>query len=202
MKKALAILIVIILALAAGFAGGIYYAKNYSKDKLTQGEVEETVLGISELATLEQDYTENWNYEGDAKKLFGHDVPFTKKSMQIQYSGVAKMGPNLDKNMKIVLNDASDTVTVTIPHSEILSNEVDEESIKIVTIKNGLFNFVTPEDTNYVRKEAKKDKTKRIEDSDLLDKADDYAVEQITSFLNSVYPDVTVKVEVKDSIFD
>ena len=195
MKKALAILIVINIALIAGFAGGVYYA-GLDGNHYETTAIEEKILEISELATLEFDYTDDGDFSGDAKKLFGHDVPFTKKAMKIRYSGTVKMGPNLE-NMKLDLDDDANKLTVTIPHSEILSHEIDEDSIEIVYIKNGVFNSVTPENTNQLRKDTKEKKEKSILKSDSLDQADQKAVEQITTFLNSVYPDLEVEVKVK-----
>ena len=196
MKKAIAFLIVIILALIAGFAGGVYYANNHS-DHYNAKAIEEKIIEISELATFEWSYSDEGEYTGDPKHILGFDIPFTKKAMIIRYSGTVKMGPKLKDNMKVDLDETNSAVTVTIPHSEILSHEVDEDSIEIVYVKNGIFNSVTPENTNELRKEMKKKKEKSIKDSVLLDQADALAVEQITTFLNSVYPDLNVNVEVK-----
>ena len=196
MKKALAILIVIILALIAGFAGGVYYSSNFS-NHYSQKDIEEQVLEIAELATLQCNYTEESDFEGDAKQVFGHDIPFTKKSMKMQYSGIVKMGPVLKDHMKVDLDSSGNTVNITIPHSEILSHEIDENSIKIVYIKNGVFNSVTPADSNQLRKDAKKAKEKSIKKSDYFDQADKNAIDQITTFLKTVYPDLDVTVKVR-----
>ena len=196
MKKALAIFIVIILALGAGFAGGVYYAKNYSNHYNSE-TIEEKVLEASELATLQIDYSDTCEFKGDAKKVFGHDVPFTSKSMKMQYSGVVKMGPKLKDRVSIDLDNTANKVTVTIPHSEILSHEIDEGSIQILSIKNGVFNSVTPENTNALRKDAKAEKEKAIKKSDYYEQADQNAVDQITTFLKSVYPDLDVEVVLK-----
>lgn len=194
MKKFLAILITIIISLVVGFAGGVYYASNHG-DHYTAEDIEEKVVEISELATLQFDYTEEGTYKGDAKKVLGHDIPFTKKSMQIQYSGTVKMGPALQDRMKVDLDQAAKKVTITIPHSEILSHEVNEDSIKIIYVKNGIFNSVTPENTNQLRKDMKAEKEKSIKSGDYLKEADENAVKQITQFLNTVYPDLDATVE-------
>ena len=193
MKKFLAILITIIIALVVGFAGGIYYASNHS-EKVDPKDLEEKIVEISELATLKVDYTEEGTFEGDAKTILGYDIPFTKKAMQIQYSGTVKMGPVLQDRIKIDLDDTAKKATITIPHSEILSHEVDENSIKVVYVKNGIFNSVTPENTNQLRKEMKAEKEKSIKEGDYLKQADENAVTQITQFLNTVYPDLDVDV--------
>lgn len=196
MKKVLAVLIVIALSLVAGFAGGIYYAGNHG-DKYDSETIGEQVLEASELTTLNCEYTDEGKYTGDAKKVLGFNLPFTSKEMIIRYSGNVKMGPDLENEMEVAMNEAGDKVTVSIPHSQILSHEVNEDSLKIIYIKNGVFNSVTPENTNQLRKDMKAKKTKEIKKGDYLEQADDRAVEQITTFLNSAYPDLDVEVEVK-----
>ena len=121
---------------------------------------------------------------------------YAATDMKIQYSGVVKMGPNME-NMKLKLDNAAKKLTVRIPHSEILSHEIDEDSIQIIYIKNGVFNSVTPENTNQLRKDTKAKKEKSIKESGSLEQADQKAVEQITTFLNTVYPDLEVEVKVK-----
>ena len=196
MKKALAILIVIILALIAGFAGGVYYSSNHS-DNYNAEQIEESIQNSSELATLRVDYTDEGKYTGDPKKVFGFNVPFTSKEMRINYSGIIKIGPDLQKRLDIDLNNDASKVNVTIPHSEILSHEIDESSMKFVYIKNGVFNSVTPENANELRKDTKAKKEKSIKDGDYFDQADKYAVEQLTNLLTTAYPDLNVEVKVK-----
>ena len=77
------------------------------------------------------------------------------------------------------------------------ADEIDEDSIQIIYVKNGIFNSVTPENTNDLRKQTKKAKEKSILESDMLDQADENAISQITTLLNSVYPDLDVEVVVK-----
>ena len=196
MKKALAILIVIALAFVGGFAVGVYYTNNHG-DHYSSQTIEEKIIGISELAALEWDYTDEGEYTGDPKQVLGFNIPFTKKSMRIQYSGTVKMGPDLQGNMKVDLDDAANAAKITIPHSKILSHEINEDSIQVIYIKNGIFNSVTPKNANELRKEMKEKKEKSIRQGDLLDLADTKAIEQITTFLNSVYPDLEVEVEVE-----
>ena len=199
MKKLLATLIAVVIALAAGFAGGMYYAKNNTGDHYDPVVIEEKIVEISELASLECDYTDAGKYKGDAKKVLGFNLPFTSKEMMITYSGIVKMGPKLKDNMEVNLDQNAEKVTVVIPHSEILSHEVDEDSVKITYVKNGVFNSVTPQNVNDLRKEMKNKYTKHIEkDTDYLEQADEKAVDQITAFLNSAYPDLDVEVEFQE----
>ncbi len=197
MKKALAIIITVIVALGIGFAGGYQFAQNHA-DKPDSDTIEEKILEISELATFEYDYTDQGKLPKSSKKILGFDIPLTSKEMVIKYSGVIKMGPALKDNMKVALNEGANKVTITIPHSEILSHEIDENSIEVVYVKNGVFNSVTPKDTNKLRKDMKAQKEKSIKKSDFLELADEKAIEQITSFMNTVYPDLETEVVVEE----
>jgi predicted transcriptional regulator YheO len=91
------------------------------------------------------------------------------------------------------------SINVVLPHSEILSHEIDEGSIMLVSVKNGIFNRVTPDNMNEVRKKAKESKEKRILESDFLEQADKKAVNQVETFLKSAYADAEVNVKV-DSV--
>ena len=70
MKKALAILITVIIALVVGFAGGVYYSSNYG-EKYNEKDIEQKIVELSELATLQCEYTDEGSFKGDAKKVLG-----------------------------------------------------------------------------------------------------------------------------------
>lgn len=196
MKKEPGTIIAIIAALVLGFFAGILY-DHFLDNAYDVEELEQRLVEVSELATLECEYTDQGTYTGDAKTILGFKLPFTSKSMQIQYSGKVKAGPVLKDNMEIALDESAGKISVKIPHSQILSHEVDEDSLKIIYVKNGVFNSVTPEDTNTLRKETKKKKEESILKSDFLEQADAKAVEQITTFLKTACPDLEVSVELK-----
>ena len=193
MKKVLIVLILMALSFVGGFVAHYYYDAN-TGDSYDAAVIEKNLTDISELASLQCDYTEQSTFKGEPKTVFGKNIPFTSKAMQIRYNGTVKFGPDMSA-MQVDLNEASKTLTVKIPHSKILSHEIDEESIEIIYIDNGIFNSVTPEDTNNLRKDAKAEKEKSLEKTDFLQQADTKAVEQITKFLQTAYPELTVNVE-------
>lgn len=186
-----------VIALVVGVGLGIVIDRtvlNGSGDEFSAVTIEEKIKEVSELSVLEMDYTAQEDWKGEAKKVFGKEIPLTSKSMQLIFSGIVKAGPNLEEmNIEAGEND----ISVTLPHSDILSHEIDEDSIQIQYVKNGVFNRVTPKNMNEVRKKAKETKEKEIRDSDFLKQADDKSVEQIKSFLETAYPDATVTVSVK-----
>jgi len=91
-----------------------------------------------------------------SKKLFKTDVniPGTKKSVVMTMDGIIKVGVDVE-GIKIKSNEATKTITITIPKAKLLSNELDEESIKIYDETNGMFNKVTLEDSSSLRTQIK-----------------------------------------------
>ena len=186
-----------IIALVVGIGAGIVIDRTVLSGTGVEYSVvtiENQIKDASELSVLEMDYTDQIEWKGEAKKIFGKNIPLTSKSMQLIFSGIVKAGPNLEK-MKVDTDGTN--ITVTIPRSDILSHEIDEESIKLQYVKNGIFNTVTPQNMNEVRKEAKAKKDKEIRDSDFLDRADEAAIEKLADYLKMAYPDAEVNVKVR-----
>lgn len=190
MKQAITIIVVFLLGIGVGI-GVDKFVLSDSGEKYTAVTIEESIKEISDLSVLELDYTEQENWDGGSKKFLGKNVPFTAKSMQLIFSGKVKAGPNLE-NMKVEAE--GNNISVTLPHSEILSHEIDENSIQLLSVKDGVFNRVTPDNNNEVRKQAKEAKEKKILESDFLEQADEKAVAQIEGFLKTAYPDAKVSV--------
>ena len=89
------------------------------------------------------------------------------------------------------------TVTLTIPHSEVLSNEIDEDSWVLKDEKNGLFNPLKPEDDSKLRKLAKENVLEKLDMEGLYQKADANAEEQLQNFLGLACPDSEIVIEFK-----
>lgn len=129
------------------------------------------IQDIGELATVEYLYTDAGKFE-DPAKIFGKDIPFsfTTKSFIAKWDGVIKVGVDIsqvvaeiDKNNKII--------TVHIPDAEILSHEIDNDSIETLDQKDGLFNAVKVEDVRAFDAISKEAMNQRAIENGLLDKA-------------------------------
>lgn len=201
MKNVLAVIIALIVGLAGGFGGGLYYAKQANKDPEPSIDIEilkEEIKEISELATCQDTYKASVPYSTESKKFWKTDIkiPLSSKSMVAEYSATIKLGIKLtDENYDVKADD--ETITVTIPHSEILSHEIDEDSWELKDKKNGLFNPLKPEDDSELRKLAKKQVNEKLDMDALYQKADENAQDQIQKFLELSNPDATVVVEFK-----
>ena len=197
MKNVLAV----IIALVVGFAGGFVVAKQMKDDSKGKYDIEilkEEVIEISELATCQDTYTLSVPYTSESKKLWKTDIniPFSQKSMVVEYKAILKLGLKLtDDNYDVKVN--SDTITITIPHSDILSHEIDEDSWVLKDKKNGLFNPLKPEDDSALRKYAKKNALEKLDMEKLYKEADNTAQKQIKSFFETACPDAEIVVEFK-----
>lgn len=129
------------------------------------------IRDIGELATIEYLYTDAGKFE-DPAKLFGKEVPFsfTTKSFIAKWDGIIKAGVNVDE-IEVEIDEFNKEIIVHIPEAEILSHEIDEESIQTLDEKNGLFNPIKVDDIrefDVINKEAMEQKAI---DKGLLDKA-------------------------------
>lgn len=198
MKQVLAF----IIALVVGFGGGFFVAKSMQNDggkgSYDLEILKEQVKEVSELATLQDTYTLTVPYTSESKKLWKTNIkiPFSEKSMVAQYDATLKLGLKLtDDNYDIKAD--GDTITVTVPHSVILSHEIDEDSWILLDKKNGLFNLLKPEDDSNLRKYAKKNALKELDMDALYQQADENAQEQLQNFLGTACPDAEIVVEFK-----
>ncbi len=195
-------IIVTILVIAA-FIGGAAASDMLDFDFLPLDKatydmeiLKEQITEISEMATLEYRYSGKATYDGGSLQLFGKNVPFTAKSMIVYYEGIVKLGSDLS-GIEIEPGEGKNQIIVTIPHSKILSHEIDEDTWEVLDVKNGLFNKVTLEDNGEFVKKQKKAREKEITQSDLPKQADEKMIGQLTGFLQMAYPDIQVEVKFK-----
>lgn len=199
MKKVIAAIIVGLLV-----GGGAVFAvsNTLSQGMVKEGEVTYTtdviaskLTDIAELSTLEYRYKNaaSISQEENSVKFGGFTIPFTGKRLVVTYTGIIKMGPDMQQS-SVEMN--GNNVTVTIPHSRIISHELDENSFEYLVQESGLFNQLTPEDGGKLRQKQKADIEIAVEEQGLLDEADGRAKDQITAFLEALEPDFNVTVEV------
>jgi hypothetical protein len=115
---------------------------------ITSAFVEQRISEISELATLHHHYRKNANYQ-DAKKLLEYmpDWRINKsiKEFMLIYQGDVKLGYDL-KEVKVLVEPVTKTISVSLPEPKILSHSIDFESIQVLWEKQGWFNDIKFED--------------------------------------------------------
>ena len=201
MRKAKHILTLIVLV-AVFLAGAVvadvlninYFSDGENRVSVDQMKVE--IIEISEMSALQYNYEDDFEYDGGSLKFLGKDVPFTNKSMTVFYKGTVKIGTDMEK-ADISMNDAGNKVTISIPHSTVLSHEIDEDSFQVIDLDNGLFNRVKIDDDTDFRKEQKAAVEKKIHEDGVFEEADTNLESQLTRYFEMTYPNVKVAVVFK-----
>lgn len=141
------------------------------------------IQDIGELATIEYLYTDAGKFE-DPKQLFGKNIPFTTKSFIAKWDGCIKAGVVISQ-VTAELNKDDKEIIVHIPKAEILSHEIDENSIETLDQKDGLFNSVKVEDVREFDAISKEAMEERAIENGILDKAFENAKEIIGKLINN-----------------
>jgi len=138
---------------------------------------------IGELATVEYMYTNAGKYS-DPKQLFGYDIPFTTKSFIAKWDGVIKAGVDVTR-ISVEPDEEEKKLVVYLPQAEILSHEIDSESIETLDESDGLFNPVRVEDVRKFDAVSKDSMEQRAIDKGLLEGALERTQEIISGLLNA-----------------
>ncbi|MBE6995312.1 MAG: DUF4230 domain-containing protein [Ruminococcaceae bacterium] len=145
--------------------------------------IEAEIKGIGELATIEYLYTDAGKFE-DPQKVFGVNIPFTKKSFVAKWDGIIKAGVTIDKII-VEIKDASKEIIIHMPDAEILSHEIDSTSFETLDEKDGLFNPVKVQDVRQFDAVSKEAMERRAIENGILDKALENAKEIIEKLVNN-----------------
>ncbi|MDE5863933.1 MAG: DUF4230 domain-containing protein, partial [Lachnospiraceae bacterium] len=147
--------------------------------------IKSQIQDIGEIATIEYLYTDAGKFE-DPAKMFGKEIPFsfTTKSFIVKWDGVIKAGVKVDE-ITVEVNDSNKEIVVYIPKAEILSHEIDSESIETLDEKNGLFNSIKVEDIREFDAISKEEMEQRAIENGILDKAFENAKEIIYKFVDT-----------------
>lgn len=143
------------------------------------------IQDIGELATVEYLYTDAGKFE-DPAKIFGKDIPFffTTKSFIAKWDGDIKAGVDISK-VTAEVHELSKEIVVHIPKAQILSHEINDESIETLDEKNGLFNKIKVEDVREFDAISKEAMEQRAIENGILDKAFENAKEIIEKLINT-----------------
>lgn len=155
---------------------------------ITSEAVTQQLNSIKELVTQEYIYTNADKRESSAKWLWGVERPFSGNSILVTYDGTIKAGVDLSQ-AKIDVDEEDRTITVTLPASKVTDNNIPQESITVVEVKNGLFNEVTFDNYNEFIAEQKLIMEQRAISQGILTKADEEARALVKSVL-SVIPGI------------
>lgn len=133
--------------------------------------IHEQIMDIGELGTVEYCYTHAGTV--DAVKHFsntGWKVPFSSKTAIVTMDGIITVGVDVTQ-IEIATDEATKTITVTIPEAAILSNELLEETMMVYEEKESLFSNITLADNSALRMDIKNNAAQKAIDGGLLEQA-------------------------------
>ena len=199
-KRVIGVILAVIIAFVGGVVVGQFvdislFGNVFNKDEATIDVVtlQEQIAQVSELATLQDTITDEYYFDQDGIKIKNFKIPFTSKKLVVICDTIVKLGTDLE-SAKIDLSEDSKTATVTLAHSSILSSEIDEDSWQVMDQQDGLFNRVTIEDDDALRKTVKKQVKEKVNENGLLEQADTNVADQIKVLLETANPGLTVNV--------
>ncbi len=132
-------------------------------------KIRSEIRDIAELATTEYFFTNAAEFS-ESKKLVNWDIPFTEKSFMLKWDGMIKAGVSLE-NIGIQVVGEEKKIIVTLPKSQILTYEVDYDSVEVLDEHDGLFNPVTVTDKNKFDIQTEAEMLERAIENGILEKA-------------------------------
>lgn len=153
--------------------------------------LENKLTEISELASITYSYTNMAEFE-NSKDFYGIKLPFTTKGFIITYDGEIKAGIDLSKAEVSV---SGQKVSITLPDAEILSHQIDEDSLEIFDETTSIFNPLKVTDYNSFNKDQKSEMEKKATEKGLLTEAKKKAADTVKGFILQLVPeDWTVEI--------
>lgn len=187
--------ILCILIGGCGFLAGKTAAGDKKAD-MSAVVIQNQIIAMSELGTMNYSYTELGKYETKSD-FYGVTIPFTTNSFILTYEGTIKAGVDMSE-AKVAVKDKN--VTITLPKAKILSHEIDENSIEIYDEKTSIFNPFTVKDYTEFYADQKEKVEKKALEKGLLTEAQEQAETVLSGMLSElVEAGYTIRFELKAS---
>ena len=187
------IIVIVVIAVVFFFVGKVW-PSGEEPTTITSDLLSQQIQGISELASVEYNYTNMEKYENQAT-FYGWKVPFTTKSFILSYDGKIKAG--IDMSL-VEVHMSGKNINISIPEAKILSHEIDEKSIEVFDETKNIFNQISITDYNQFAIDQKESMENKAKEKGLLEEAQNKAQETIKTFVESMYSsDDEYKIEIK-----
>lgn len=181
-----------ILCFAVGFFSG---GKQEKPPALSSITVQNQLQQISQLATVRYSYTNMGQFE-NSNEFYGIKLPFTTKRFIVAYDGVITAGVDLSQAQVSVTDQK---VTISLPAPQILSHEVDPNSLEVFDETTSIFNPITIEDYNGFQADQQGVMEDKAIQGGLLTQAKDQAQTAITGLISPLLQEgQTLEVQVTD----
>lgn len=191
LKTALAIALAIILIVTASYFVGMYKGKLSGQPQISSSILEEQIQSVRELTTIKYHYTSVGSFENQSE-FYGIKIPLTLKKFIVSYDGEINAGVVLS-DIKVSLDE--DTIRVKLPPAQILSHEIDEDSLKIFDEKASIFNPLQLGDYSSFRIDQMAEMENKAKEKGLLVEAEEDAKKAVEDILK-IYPEVEEKYKI------
>ncbi len=169
----------------ACFLGGRLSAGSPSAPILDTVVLQNQLTQVRELATVTYAYTNMAQFES-SNDFYGMKVPFTTKSFILTYDGTIRAGVDLTDALVEV---DGQRVMVTLPQAEILSHDIDQESVEVFDEKTSIFNPFTVEDFTAFQADQEAAMEERALSRGLLTEARSQAETAVRQLLEAALPE-------------
>ena len=176
LPRVLGILVVILLAAAVSLGAKTVLSADGRTARLGFED-------IGELATQSAYCTEVEVTEA-SRELFGVTIPFTQSKYIYSYDVVIKAGLTF---ADITWQEENGTIRITLPEIQVLSSEIDLDSLKVYHEDESLFRPITLEENNAALADLKARAEEDAIAHGLLDAARDNARQILTGFFAQQY---------------
>lgn len=181
--------VLIVLFIVLVFLGGLRLGKflyhnsiTEKKTQITNSVLYQQLEEINELTTVKYFYTNMGKYE-NAIQFGNTNIPFTKKSFIISYDGVIKAGIDISK---VEIDIKEKEIFISMPKAEILSHEIDTNSVQVYDEKNTIFNGLSVEDVTGFQNEQKNEMEERARNNGLLEEAEENAKKSLNALYEGI----------------
>lgn len=143
---------------------------------------------IGELATEKYFFSEMQSREDSVSFLDidGWDMPWTRNNMVITFEGCVLAGIKDFSEIEIEINDKDNSIMVILPEVEILSVDIDHDSVEIYDIDDNIFNPIPVDAQVEMLAEAEDDIIDDALDDGILEKAKSRLEDLIGSLIRSM----------------
>lgn len=185
------VLIALVVVLAIAVVGLGFKVSHTTESKTTKLGFED----IGEFAT-QSAYCTEVSSTANARKLFGHNLPFTQSKIVFSYDVVIKAGYDFSS---ITWDVQDTTITVKLPEVKVLSCEVKEDSFKKYVEDESIFTPFTLDDNNNAMKALKETAQTDAIANGLYENARSNAETMLTTFFSSAYDMDQYTIEFQDA---
>lgn len=168
--------------------------KKYTvKDTVIESaEIEHKIKEINELAVIEYKYRHTSLLDDhdtfSISILDGTAVPFTKKRCVISMDGKIKVGIDVNK-VTVKTDNVSKKISIGLPESKVLSNELDENTLYVYLEEDTVFNKVKAQDHSNLRQKIKNESQELAKENGVMEQAGERVKLLIQTMLEQI-PDV------------